>query len=237
MKVRDVPLEKIFITKNVRTETDEELGELIGSTQRYLQLQPIGVYPRGERFELVWGHRRFKAAQMQGESTIAAHILENIRECDIPLIKLQENMVRKQLTTDEILAAAGELQKRDPNLTDRALDSMLGKRPGYLSYHRGVAKTYVWLAAAGLKKEYLKALTGQEILDLKAQLEGSKIKKRQGTYHRGDRVPCQGYDIVVTRGPNIIIVCSSPKNKQRMLRYLGKLERGAEKPAKKAGRS
>jgi ParB/RepB/Spo0J family partition protein len=237
MKVRDVPLDKIFITKNVRTETDEELGELIGSTQRYLQLQPIGVYPRGERYELVWGHRRFKAAQMQGESTIAAHILENIRECDIPLIKLQENMVRKQLSTDEILAAAGELQKRNPGMTDRQLDQLLGKRPGYLSYHRGVAKTYDWLAAAGLKKEYLKALTGQEILDLKAQLEGSKIKKRQSTYHRGDRVPCEGFEIIVTRGPQLVVVCANSETKLRVLRCLRRLERGAVKQAKKPGRS
>jgi ParB/RepB/Spo0J family partition protein len=220
MKVRDVPLDRIYITKNVRFETDEELGELIGSTGRFTQLQPIGVYPRGERYELVWGHRRFRAAQMNGDSTIACRILDDISERDIPLIKLQENMVRKQLSTDEILAAAGELQKRNPELTDRALDAMLGKRPGYLSYHRGVAKTYDWLAKAGLKKEYLKALSGQELIDLKVQLQEGKAKKRERTYHRGDRVPCEGFEIVVTRGPNVVVVCSSPKDKARVLRYL-----------------
>lgn len=232
MTVRDIPLMKIFITKNVRFETDEELGELIGSTSRFTQLQPIGVYPRGERYELVFGHRRYRAAQMNGESTIAAHILE-ISERDIPLVKLQENMVRKQLSTDEILAAAAELQKRNPALTDRALDQLLGKRPGYLSYHRGVAKTYEWLEKAGLKKEYLAALSGQELVDLKQQLSGKDKKERAKTYHRGDRVPCKGYNIVVTRGPNIVIVCASPQNKQRMLRYLKRMSTPAE--GKKGG--
>lgn len=227
MKVRDIALERIFISKNIRTETDEELGELIGSVGRFTQLQPIGVYPRGERYELVFGHRRFRAAQMNGESTIAAHILE-ISERDIPLVKLQENMVRKQLSTDEILAAAAELQKRNPGLTDRALDTMLGKRPGYLSYHRGVAKTYEWLEKAGLKKEYLAALSGQELIELKGQLSGELKKEHQKTYHRGDRIPCEGFNIVVTRGPNIIIVCSSPKDKKRMLRYLRRMEKAKE---------
>ncbi len=227
MKVRDIPLERIFIVKNIRTEIDEELGELIGSTSRFTQLQPIGVYPRGERYELVFGHRRFKAAQMNGEATIAAHILE-ISERDIPLVKLQENMVRKQLSTDEILAAAEEIKKRTPGLTDRALDAMLGKRPGYLGYHRGIAKTFEWLTEAGLKKEYLAALNGQELVDLKKQLAGEVKKERAKTYHRGDRIPCEGYNIVVTRGPNIIIVCSSPQDKQRMLRYLRHMEKAKE---------
>ncbi len=228
MKVREIALDKIFIKKNVRSETDEELGELIGSVERFTQLQPIGVYPRGERYELVWGHRRYRAAQMNGDFSIACRILDDIAERDIPIIKLQENMVRKQLSTDEILAAAAELQRQNPGLTDRALDVMLGKRPGYLSYHRGVAKTYEWLEKAGLKKEYLAALSGQELIDLKGQLSGEVKKERQRTYHRGDRIPCEGYNIVVTRGPNIIIVCANPENKQRMLRYLRRMEKAKE---------
>ncbi len=223
MKVRDIPLEKIFITKNIRFETDEELGELIGSMGRFTQLQPIGVYPRGERYELVWGHRRLKAAQMNGESTIAAHILQDIAEHDIPLLKLQENMVRKQLSTDEILAAAGELQQRNPGLTDRQIDALLGKRPGYLSYHRSLANTYQFLASQGLSKEHLAALSGDELLDLKAKLQKSQVKKRTATYHRGDRVPCEGFEIIVTRGPSIVLVCHSKKTKLHVLRCLKKL--------------
>ncbi len=220
MKVRDIPLEKIFITKNIRFEIDEELGELIGSMGHFTQLQPIGVYPRGERYELVWGHRRFQAAQMNGDYSIAVRILDDISERDIPLIKLQENMVRKQLSTDEILAAAEEIKKRNPGLTDRALDAMLGKRPGYLSYHRSMASTYQWLAKQGFKKQYLEALSGVEVQDLKAKLKNSKVKERKGTYHRGERVPCDGFEIFITRGPNIIVVCSSKETKARVLRCL-----------------
>lgn len=225
MKVRDVPLDKIFITKNIRFETDDELGELMASTEHFL-LQPIGVYPRGERYELVWGHRRLRAAQMNGESTIAAHILENISERDIPLLKLQENMVRKQLTTEEIVKAADELKKRRPGLSDKQVDQILGKNPGYLSYHRSMLSTYEWLTTQGLKKKYLAALSGDELQDLKAKLQKHQVTHRRSTYHRGARVPHLGFEIIETRGPNIIVVCSCKTTKARVLRWLKQIKKG-----------
>jgi ParB family chromosome partitioning protein len=233
MKVRDIPLDKIFIKKNIRFETDEELGELMGSCQRFTQLQPIGVYPRDDHYELVWGHRRFRAAQMSGESTIAAHILHDIAEHDIPLIKLQENMVRKQLTADEIVKAADEIKAQRPSLTDRQVDSLLGKRPGYLSYHRSVVATYAWLAQQGLEKKYLSALNSEELLELKNRLQKHQAQHRRGTYHRGTRIPHAGFEIIETRGPNIIVVCSCKTTKARVVRYLRRLLVPAE--GKKGG--
>jgi ParB/RepB/Spo0J family partition protein len=224
MKVREVPLEKIFVTKNVRFDTDEELGELIASTERML-LQPIGVYPRGERYELVWGHRRLRAAQANNEPTIAAHILENISESDIPIIKLQENMVRKQLTTEEVVAAADEIKKRRPELNDAAIDTLLGKRKGYLSYHRSTLKTYQWLASKGLKKEHLVAMTGDELRELRSKLEGSEktADTRKHTFHRGERVPRAGFTILTPDGPNVVVVCSCCAEKRRVVNALRRL--------------
>jgi len=234
MNVRDIPLVKIFITKNVRFETDEELGELIGSVERFTQLQPIGVFPRGERgYELVWGHRRFRAAQMAGEYSIAARILDDIPERDIPLIKLQENMVRKQLSAEEIVKAADELKHQRPGLTDRLVDQMLGKRPGYLSYQRSLLQTYEWLATQGLKKKHLEALNAEELFALKAKLEKRQAQPRRSTYHRGGRTPSNGFEIIVTRGPNIIVVCSCKTTKARVVRYLKRLLAPAE--GKKGG--
>jgi hypothetical protein len=224
MNVKEIPLGKIFITKNVRFDTDDELGELIASTERML-LQPIGVYPRGARFELVWGHRRYRAVQANNEPTIAAHILENISESDIPIIKLQENMVRKQLTTEEIVAAADEIKRRRPELGDAQIDVMLGKRKGYLSYHRSTLRTFDYLAKKGLKKEHLAALTGDEVRELKDKLDGKfkneRVKqKRKSTFHRGERVPERGFVILTPNGPNVVVVCASGGEKKRVVRYL-----------------
>lgn len=224
MKVREIFLDKIFITKNVRFDTDDELGELIESTSKHGQLQPIGVYPRGERFELVWGHRRYRVAQMNNEATIAAHILENISESDIPLLKLQENIVRKQLTDDEIVAAADEIKKRRPELNDQQIDRLLGRKPGYLSYHRSMLRTFQWLAGQGLKKDHLRAMTGDELRELKSKIElhgkKRKVNGRTSTFHRGDRTPTKGFEIIDANGPNVIVVCASSHVKGRVIRAL-----------------
>jgi ParB-like chromosome segregation protein Spo0J len=230
MKVRDIPLEKIFITKNVRFDTDEELGELMESTVHML-LQPAGVFPRlgdprGD-YELVWGHRRFRAAQMNNEATLACHILEGVSEADIPLLKLQENMVRKQLTTEEVLAAADEIKRRRPELTDRQIDKLLGKRPGYLGFRRSLQRAYSDLAARGISKDKLDALGGDEILELRARLEHVEkpTRKNKGSFHRGDRVPKAGYQVVNSKGPNIVVICASQAVKSRVLGVLRKARR------------
>ena len=225
MKVREIPIERIFVTKNVRFETDDELGELIASTERML-LQPIGVYPRGDRYELVWGHRRLRAAQANNEPTIAAHILENICEHDIPIIKLQENMVRKQLSTAEIVVAADEIKRRRPELTDGQIDGILGKRKGYLSYHRSTMNTFDWLLKQGLEKQQLASLNAEELHELKGQLEGrfkNERSRRTKTYHRGEKTPAEGFTIINSRGPNVVVICASPGIKSRVIRFLRRL--------------
>jgi hypothetical protein len=223
VKVREIPLEKLFTTKNVRFDTDEELGELIESTQHYL-LQPIGVYPRGERYEIVFGHRRFRAAQMNNDRTIACHILEDISESDIPLIKLQENMVRKQLTNEEILAAADEIRRKKPSLTDRQIDVLLGKKPGWLGWRRSLVNAYDYLAAEGLSRTKINALSGVEVLELRARMENPEAPSRasKGSYHRKD-VPKEGFRIVNTPGPNVVVVCACKTEKLRVMKSLRQL--------------
>lgn len=226
--VKEIPLEKIFVKKNIRTDTDEELGEQMESMLKMGQLQPIGVYPRaGGRYEIVWGHRRFRAAQMNGESTIAANILdpECVSESDIPLIKLQENTVRKQLTTEEILAAADEIKRQHQGMTDRQVDVLIGKRPGYLGFRRSVATAYDYLAARGLKKKQLNAMSIEEVLDLRARMENAVAPKRsnKGAFHRFNRTPDRGIQILTPRGPNVVVVCSGENVKSRVICYLKNL--------------
>ena len=228
MRVREIPLEKIFIKRNIRFDTDEELGELIGSTEHML-LQPIGVFPRGERFELVWGHRRCSAAKANNEPTIAAHILD-ISESDIPLVKLQENMVRKQLTNEEILAAVDELKRRQPDLNDHQIERMLGKNKGYLGFRRSLAKAYDDLELHGLKRDQLNAMSADEIIELRARIANPEKPTRAsaGSYHRPE-VPKEGFRIVNTPGPNVVVVCACKKEQLRVMRRLRELAKNGGK--------
>lgn len=223
MKVREIPLEKIFIKKNIRTDTDEELGEQMQSMVNVGQLQPIGVYPRGERYEIVWGHRRYRAAQMNNDSTIACHVLDPavIPESMIPILKLQENMVRKQLTTDEILAAVDAIRAAHPGLSDKEIDRMLGKHPGYIGFRRSISTAHDYLARQGLDRRKLASLTDCEVIELRARMESREKPARanKGAFHRA-AVPKTGFDIVNSKGPNVVVICASSSVKSRVVRML-----------------
>jgi ParB-like chromosome segregation protein Spo0J len=226
MKVRDIPLEKLFIKNNIRTDTDDELGEQISSMAKIGQLQPIGVFPRGDRFEIVFGHRRFRAAQMNNEPTIACHILENVSESDIPIIKLQENMVRKQLTNAEILAAVSAIQAKNPGLTLPQIDAMMGKRRGWIGWRRSLANAYQQLADAGLDQQMLSSLSDDELTQLRARMKKQKAPARgnRGAFNR-PTVPEEGFRVVNSPGPNVVVICANKTVKLQVLKSLRELQR------------
>lgn len=225
MKVREIPLEKLFIKKNVRFDTDDELGEQMASMLKYGQLQPAGVVQRGERYEIVWGHRRFRAAQMNNEPTLSCSILEGISEADIPLIKLQENTVRRQLTNAEILAAVDEIRKARPELSDRHIDVMLGKRPGWIGFRRSIATAVTYAEGLGLSREKLNAMSDNEIIDLRASLTSKGTpRSSKGAFHRPG-VPESGFRISSSKGPTVVIVCCNSAMKLRVLHGLRRLQK------------
>jgi hypothetical protein len=226
MRVREIPLEQIFIKQNMRTDTDDELGEQMASMQKYGQLQNCGVYPRDGLYELVWGHRRYRAAQMNNEPMLGCLILDPdiVSESDIPVLKLQENLVRKQLTNDEILAAVKMIERAHPGIGDRAIEQMLGKRHGWLGWRRSLAKAYGDLAARGITREQLAAMSPDDVIDLRARMNNPEKPHRgnKGAFHR-DGVPAKGIRIIAPRGPNVIIVCSGQNVKAQVIRAMKKL--------------
>jgi ParB/RepB/Spo0J family partition protein len=225
MKVRDIPIEKIFTTGNVRSE-DGELGDLVQSLSKR-QLQPAGVVQRGERYELLWGHRRLRAAKMLNEQTLACHILQNVSDAEIPLIKLEENIQRKQLTTEEVVAAADEIKKAHPGMADTQIDRILGKQPGYLSNMRSTVRAAQYLVKAGIKGKVVESMSDDELRGMRADLEakGKEKRGRLQTFHRGDKTPARGIEILSQRGPNVVVICSGPNVKQRVITHLRNLQK------------
>lgn len=64
------------------------------------QLTPIGVTQKGETFEVVYGHRRLKAAQYLRWTTIQAQILDSNSELNEER-KLHENAVREAVQPED----------------------------------------------------------------------------------------------------------------------------------------
>jgi ParB family chromosome partitioning protein len=90
---------------------DEALAELAGSIRRHGVLQPVLVSEDGpERYTLVTGERRWRAAQLAGLETIPAVIRERLESADQLELALVENLQRRDLTPLEEARAFDHLR-------------------------------------------------------------------------------------------------------------------------------
>ena len=79
----------------------QEMADLMASLKQDGLLQSIGVRPKGKKFEIVYGNRRFLAAKKLGWSEIDAKVLDVTSEKDFLFINLIENIQRKDITVFE----------------------------------------------------------------------------------------------------------------------------------------
>jgi ParB family chromosome partitioning protein len=90
---------------------DEALAELAASIRRHGVLQPVLVSEDGpQRFILVTGERRWRAAQLAGLETVPAVIRERLESADQLELALVENLQRRDLTPLEEARAFDHLR-------------------------------------------------------------------------------------------------------------------------------
>ena len=127
VRYAELPVEQIDPNpRQPRQVFDEEpLDELVFSLREVGLLQPVVVRPHGERFELVAGERRWRAAQLAGFSSIPAIVRET---ADDVLLRdaLLENLHRVQLNPLEE-AAAYEQMLTDFGCTQDELATRIGR--------------------------------------------------------------------------------------------------------------
>ena len=107
----ELPMESITPNpRQPRTVFDEDaMAELVDSITEVGLLQPVVVRPLGEdRFELVMGERRLRAAQAAGLTVIPA-IVRETKDHDLLRDALLENLHRTQLNPLEEAAAYQQL--------------------------------------------------------------------------------------------------------------------------------
>ena len=109
-----------------RVHFDEEsMGELAASIAQLGVLQPILVRPQGDRYQLIAGERRWRAAQRAGLNTIPAVVRTSD---DVGAVEqaLVENLHREDLTALEEAAAFQQLIE-DFGLTHDDVAQRVGK--------------------------------------------------------------------------------------------------------------
>jgi len=90
---------------------DEALSELTASIQRHGVLQPLLVSEDGsDRYLLITGERRWRAARRAGLRTVPAVIRERLEDSDQLELALVENLQRKDLTPLEEARAFDHLR-------------------------------------------------------------------------------------------------------------------------------
>jgi ParB family chromosome partitioning protein len=108
-----------------RRFNDESLAELAASLRERGVLQPIIVRAMGDRYQLVAGERRWRAAQLAGLETIPA-IVREYSDAEVLEIALLENLQREDLNALEEAEAYATLMERF-GVTQEELAKRLGR--------------------------------------------------------------------------------------------------------------
>lgn len=98
----EVPLEQVFPNGSQprRSFDEEKLKELAESIRQKGMLQPLLVRPAGDKFEIVAGERRWRAAQLAGLERVPV-IIGQYSDREVMELALIENLQREDLNPIE----------------------------------------------------------------------------------------------------------------------------------------
>lgn len=131
--VRELPIEKIYPRADQPRKIFEEdsLQELASSIREHGILQPVLVRSVDNRYEIIAGERRWRAAQLAGLSNIPV-IVRDIDEQQAAEISLIENIQRDDLTVVEEAKAYKQLAEQF-GYTQEVIADKIGKSRAYVA--------------------------------------------------------------------------------------------------------
>ncbi|QYN55915.1 nucleoid occlusion protein [Lactobacillus panisapium] len=132
-QIQDIELTKIIPNSYQprREFSDESIRELASTLDKEGLLQPIVVREQGDKYEIIAGERRYRAAKHLGWDKIPA-IVNNMDEAQAASLALIENLQREDLNPIEEAQAYNNLMKLN-NLTQTALAQNIGKSQSYVA--------------------------------------------------------------------------------------------------------
>jgi ParB family chromosome partitioning protein len=110
---------------------DERIKELAASIQEHGLIQPIVVTQREDRYEIIVGERRYRAAKIAGLKEIPSFI-KDLSESDALELALIENIQREDLNPIEEATAYRLILDRE-RLTQEELSKRIGKSRSYIA--------------------------------------------------------------------------------------------------------
>lgn len=147
----------------------EALRALADSIKAIGLLEDILVTPRGDKYLLVLGERRWKAAQLAGLPTISAKVVE-LADVEVRRISLTENIQRENLTAVEEAFAFKHYV--DNGLRQKEVGEVFGRMQDRVADR---LKT--------LSSHYYIQFQEDRIKELESKLKEAEEKKQAPRYH------------------------------------------------------
>jgi ParB family chromosome partitioning protein len=154
---------------------DQGLKELAQSISETGILQPILVTRVGDRFRILAGERRFRAATIAGLRRIPVLVKDGLEDRDELLIALTENLQRKDLTPLEEAEAYRQLRE-DFGMTQEEVAEKVGKDRATVANTLRLLKLPQEIRAA-LEEELLSAGHARALLALPSAADQEKVAR------------------------------------------------------------
>jgi len=159
---------------------EASIEQLARSIREHGIVQPIVVTRSGDRYKIIAGERRFRAAQKVGLSTIPAVIKEMLPEGDALQIALIENIQREDLNPMEEAHAYFQLHE-DFGLTQEEISRRVGKERSTVANFLRLLKlpdsVKELLAAGRLSMGHARALLAVESAKKQEQLAERVVRR------------------------------------------------------------
>lgn len=179
--IEEVEVERIEPNRyQPRTNFDpEKLKELAASIREKGVVQPVIVRPKDDRYELVAGERRLRAAKEAGLSKIPA-IVKEFAESEMLEIALIENIQRQEINPIEEAEAYRQLTSRF-GLTQEDMAKKVGKNRSSVSNSlrllRLPPQIQDWLREGKLSAGHARAILGLESPIQQIETAGKVVKR------------------------------------------------------------
>lgn len=172
---RSLPLDLIDVPRRrMRTEFDEEaMRTLAASLQEHTQLQPVVVRADGDRYTLIAGERRLRAAKLLGWTSIDAKV-HSADEADAYVIELVENVQREALSPAEEADAYLDLMQLK-GWSIRELAASVGRSGAHISRRTRIFSDETLRAA--VTQHGLLVAVAEELLAVSEPDRGTLIRR------------------------------------------------------------
>ena len=128
--IPELSIDLIDLLDNARSDLGD-MAELTASVAKDGVQQPVIVYREGDRFVLWMGHRRLKATQLAGKTTLPAIVKAKPTPQEFLAMQVVENLIRESMSDQDIFSACVRLEAMGMKRGEVAV--ALGKSPGQTS--------------------------------------------------------------------------------------------------------